>query len=350
MTTYSRKALAGLLVGVLGGPLEAQERLVIDLDSGREIVNDWKYGFRPFVSTNHEDGLLFVFDVGDPLVAMAISLDDGTVVGTYGRGEGEGPGELRQVMDVAVTPDGVLVSDGTRVNYWRMDGTLVGSYRPTAGAAAVSTRKVCSLAARLAVPVSGGILARETTGSWKAIGPGGSRPEAYNGSSATHFTCFGDVAYTLYESLWEYGLDGSDRRVPIPPELEEASRRWRESVRPPARPFPYGGLTHDGEGGIFVIAPSMGRGEVAGGIIDPATGCYQVIIDPDPRSRRLRRVEGVYRDSVIVTGSEVTERMINGVRTRVIDPSSAHMIALRPLRPDGGEPCTAKGGSGEVPG
>ena len=348
MTTCSRKALTGLLASVLGGPLEAQERLVIDLDSGREIVNDWTYGFRPFVATNHEDALLFVFDASDPLVAMAISLDDGTVVGTYGLGEGEGPGELRQLTDVAATTDGVLVSDGTRINYWRLDGTLVGSYRPSARGA-VSTWRICSLSDQPAVPMPGGILVRETNGSWEAIGPGQSRSGAYNGSSSTHFTCFGDVAYVLYESLWEYGLDGSDRRIPIPPEVEEASRRWRESIKPPAIPFPYSGVTHDGEGGVFVIAPRMGRGDVAGGIIDPATGCYQVIIDPDPRSRRLRRVEGMYRDSVIVTGTEVMERVINGVRTRVIDPSSTHMIALRPLRPDGGEPCTAKGGSGEVP-
>lgn len=57
---------------------------------------------------------------------MAITIEDGSVVGRYGRGRGEGPGELRQVVNVATTSDGVLVSDGTRVNHWRMDGTWWG--------------------------------------------------------------------------------------------------------------------------------------------------------------------------------------------------------------------------------
>ena len=316
------RALAGLAIGVLACPLQAQERFVIDIDSGREIVNDWTYGFRPFAATNHEDGLLFVFDLSDPLVAMAISLADGTVVGTYGRGQGEGPGELRQLNDVATTTDGVLVSDGTRVNYWRLDGTLVGSYNPAVRGTR-GTVRVCALADQPVVPVLGGILMRDATGSWRAIGPGRRMPGMFNGSVASHMTCFGDVAYVLYERLGGYALDGSAFEVAIPPEIEEASRLWRESIRRPAIPVPYGGLGHDGKGRLFIATPHMGPGDVVGGIVDPATGCYKVVTDPDPRTRRLRRVMGIYRDSVIVAESQVVERVVDGVRTKVVDPSSS---------------------------
>ena len=336
------RVLATLIVGILAGPLHAQERLVIDLDSGREIVNDWTYGFRPFSAISHDEGLLYVFDLGDPLVAMAISIEDGTVVGTYGRGQGEGPGELRQVSDVAATTDGVLVSDGSRVNYWRLDGTLVGSYSLSVPGT-VGTRMVCALGDQPVVPARQGILIREASGSWNVVGPGGFLPGTFSGTAASHMTCFGDAAYVLYERLGGYTLDGGVFEVTIPPELTEASRRWRESIKPPARPFPYNGLSHDGMGRLFIATPYMGPGDVVGGIIDPVTGCYRVVTDPDPRTRRLRRVMGVYRDSVIVAGTEVVERVIDGVRTKVVDAGSAHMIALRPLRSIGGEPCPANG-------
>ena len=337
--TYSR-LLGGAMAWFLTCPLQGQERMVMDLDSGREIVNDWTYAFRPFAAANQETGLLFVLDLSDPLVAMGISLADGAVVGTYGRGRGEGPGELRQVTDMAVATDGVLVSDGTRVNYWRLDGTLVGSYTaPVAGT--MGTSRVCALANQPVVPVHGGFLIRDdATGSWKGIGPGRSIPGSFNGTMASHLTCFGDVAYVLYERLGGYRLDGSAFEVPIPPEVEEASRRWRENIKRPAIPVPYADLSHDGKGRLFIATPRMGPGNVVGAIVDPTTGCYRVITDPDPRTRRLRWPMGIYRDSVIVAGSEVIERVVNGVPTKVVDPSGSHMIALRPIVPDGGERCS----------
>jgi len=338
MTSNAGRALAGLFVGVLAWPVQAQERVAIDLEAGREIVNGWTYGFRPFSATNHEDGLLFVFDLSDPLVTMAISLDDGKVVGRYGRGEGEGPGELRRLNDVAATSDGVLVSDGARVNHWLLDGTLVGSYSPS-GPGIAGTTRLCALRDQPVVPGHGGMLRRDPSGSWRAVGPGRLLPGTFELLLGSHMTCVDDVVYTLYERLGGYSLEGSAFEVPIPPELQEASRRWRESIKPPAIPHPYGGLSHDGKGRLFIATPHMGPGNVAGGIIDPNAGCYKVVIDPDPRTRRLRRVMGIYRDSILVAGSQVTEQVVNGVTTKVIDPSSAHVIALRPLRAAGGEPC-----------
>lgn len=272
---------------------------------------------------------------------MAITIEDGSVVGRYGRGRGEGPGELRQVVNVATTSDGVLVSDGTRVNHWRMDGTLVGSYRPSAPEAR-GTVLVCSLADQPVVPVHGGFLRRVSDGSWEAVGPRRPEPGAFSGASDSYIICFDDVAYVLHERLWAYGLNDGAMQIEIPPELEEASRRWRESIKWPAIPFPYGGLSHDGKGRLFIATPRMGPGNVVGGIIDPTSGCYKVITDPDPRTRRSRWVMGVYRDSVMVAESEPIERVVDGVRTVVVDAGNAQMIALRPLSPDGGEPCTTK--------
>jgi len=333
MARNARRTLAGLAAGVLAWPLQAQERVEIDLEAGREILNDWTYGFRPFAATNHELGLLFVFDQSDPLVAIAVSLADGSVAGRYGRGRGEGPGELRQLTDVAAAANGILVSDGARVNHWHLDGTLIGSY------SALGSGRVCSLRDQPVVPGDQALQWRDSTGSWRAVARGRPLPGTYKLVGGLHLACFGDVAYALYERLGGYALDGDPFEVPIPPELQEASRRWRESIRPPAIPYPYGGLTHDGEGRLFVVAPHMGSGNVIGAFVDPAGGCYRVVTDPDPRTRRLRRVMGIYRDSVIVAGSKLSERVIEGVPTMVIDPGSAHMIKLHPLRPVGGEPC-----------
>lgn len=342
ISRMKRSAMAVFTALMLGstclGPLNGQERALIDLESGRVILNDWTYGFGPHTATNHVDGLLYVFDVSDPLVVMAIAVEDGSVVGRYGRGQGEGPGELRQLADVATTSDGVLVSDGTRVNYWRQDGTLMGSYHPSVPER-MGTVLVCSLADQPVVPVRGGFLRRVSDGSWRAVGPGRPEPGAFSGASDSHVTCFGDVAYVLHERLWGYGLDGRTLQIEIPSELEEASRRWRESIKWPAIAFPFSGLSHDGRGRLFIATPRLGPGSVVGGIIDPNNGCYKIIADPDPRTRRLRRVMGVYRDSVIVAESELIEQVVDGVRTTVVDPGNAQKIALRPLRPNGGEPC-----------
>lgn len=338
MAHTAYRTLAGLVAGILAWPLQAQERVAVDLEAGREIVNDWTYGFRAFAATNHELGLLFVFDQSDPLVAIAISLADGSVAGRYGRGRGEGPGELRQLTDVAAATNGILVSDGARVNHWHLDGTLIGSYS-AAGSGTTSTMRLCSLRDQPVVPGDPALQWRDSTGSWRAVGPGRLLPGTFELMAGSHLACFGDVAYALYERLGGYPLDGGPFEVAIPPELQDASRRWRESIRPPAVAFPYGGLTHDGEGRLFVVAPKVGPGNVVGAFVDPAGGCYRVVTDPDPRTRSLRRVMGIYRDSVIIAGSQLSERVIEGVPTMVIDPGSAHMIKLHPLRPDGGEPC-----------
>lgn len=77
-----------VLVMLLPSVLGAQLRLEIDHSSGREVVNDWTYGFREFVAVDRDRGLVYVVDASDPLAVMAFAVADGTLVGTFGGGEG----------------------------------------------------------------------------------------------------------------------------------------------------------------------------------------------------------------------------------------------------------------------
>ena len=81
---------AVVLVMAVPSVLCAQQRLEIDHSSGREVVNDWTYGFREFVAVDRDRGLVYVVDASDPLAVMAFAIADGTLVGTLGVARAKG--------------------------------------------------------------------------------------------------------------------------------------------------------------------------------------------------------------------------------------------------------------------
>ena len=325
---------------------DAQQRLQIDHSSGREIVNEWDFGFREIAAIDHQKGLIYVVDASEPLGVMAFSLDDGALVGVYGGTEGEGPGELQHMVAVAAASDGVLVSDHARVNHWSLAGDLAGVWRP-----GPSIPSICNLMDEPTVPLQGGVLRRNADGTDVVLGTvkdrnivvGENMSAAIAAARlvmASHMACIGDVAYVLDEHLTGYSLDGRTFAVPIPAELAERSQQIREAVRNSQGGgfrYPYTGLFDDGNGNLVV---TLWPSDVAGAVIAPETGCHSILLDTEPQ-RASRRLAGIYRDSVVVFGNQTDVQMIDGKRTTVSYAGEAFMIALRPLRPAGGEPCPA---------
>ncbi len=330
-------------------------RLEIDHSSGRQIVSRWEHGFRGIAALDHERGLVYVLDASDPLAITAFSVEDGSVVGSYREREGESSGELRDIQSLAASSDGVLAADGLRINRWDSEGSLASVWTPDVR----RIPSVCWWMDEPAVPFPMGVLRRDSEGSGTVhgvgrAGKGFDAPEEAGYASslfaASRLACIDDIAYVLDERLTGYSLDGRTFELPIPSELEEASLRRRESTRmivpgseSETEPFvqPYSGLFDDGEGNLVV---TLWASETAGAIIDPRTGCQSIILDSKPQ-RASRRLIGIYRDSVLVAGSSVLERLVNGVRTRIVDPN-AYGIALRPLRAaDGKPPTSAEPGS-----
>lgn len=332
---------AGLLVLLLGAaeamPVGAQERMEIDVAHGRVIVEGAEYDFSSIAVVGHDRRILYVVDAVEPLGVMALSIDDGARLAMYGGSRGEGPGELRSLSSLSLSPAGVLVAGGGVINHWSREGDLIGTWRPRLPDAS-HVPSQCVVDNEPVVPSLTGAVRREPDGSWVVLGrrPGGRvNPDIFG---ATHITCIGDVAYVLDEQLVGYSPSGDVISIPLPAELEEISRGWRERLRQGAIGHPYGGLFHNGKGQLVVVLPRFAGGNVFGAIIDPGTGCHTVLTAPDALSRRTRALIGMYQDSAVVAESEMEVRIINGVRTPVLYPGASR-IALLPLRSAGGTPC-----------
>lgn len=336
------RVLAFLLAGASTLPLSAQERLEIDVEAGRVIIDGFEYDFTRVAAVDHERRIVYVVDAVEPLGVMALSIEDGSRIAIYGGSRGDGPGELRSLTSVSLSPEGVLVSGGGVINHWGREGNLIGAWRPGLSDASRVPGQ-CMVNGRLVVPSLTGAIWRRPDGSWELLGrrPGGNVGTDIFG--ATRLACIDDVAYVLDERLAGYSPDGSVTRLSLPEEVEEASRSWRENLRGGAVGHPYSALFDDGTGQLVVVVPRYARGEVLGATIDPATGCYAIITSPDPVTRRTHALIGMHRDSAVVAESEVEEQVVNGVRTPVLYPG-ARRIALRPLRPAGGTPCPDKVG------
>ena len=324
----------------------AQQRLEIDHSSGREVINQWEYGFRSFVEIDHARKLLYVFEASDPLAALAISLNDGALVSKYGGAEGEGPGELQNANALAATTDGVYASDHVRVNHWDSSGNLVSTWRPNTP----SVMDVCALGGQPAVPLPGGALVRSTDGPGVILGRGragrrlmvdlASAREAMFTFTSSEIVCMGDVAYVLTDlQVHGHSAGGTTTEVKLPPELVERGRRRQAGARGGARIRPFR-LFHDGNGNLVI---SMWRSRLAGAIIDPETGCHSIVMDPGPPAGHAVRFAGMYQDSAVVLVNTPTTRMVEGKPTPVFVAGEYPIIALRPLRRVGGEPCKAQG-------
>ncbi len=328
--------------------LGAQQRLEIDHASGRTVVNNREYAFREISSIDHQAGLIYVVDASEPLAAMAFSLDDGTLLGTLGGRQGEGPGELRDLVDLAAIAGGVMLADHTRVIRWDLDGSLADVWTPNGP----PIPSLCSLENAPAVPVPGGVIRRMGEGPDLVLGSGrlgttitgtdleSARAAAFR-FAVSKITCIGDVAYVLDERLSAISINGTVLELPIPTEMEERSKRAREAARnqAPSRLLdPYSGIYGDGKGNLLI---TRWASSLAGALVDPGTGCYSLLVDTQPL-RSSRRLVGIYQDSAVVLESPTDIQTINGKPRTVVYADEASVIALRPLRLVEGDPCPMK--------
>ncbi len=164
-----------------------------------------------------------------------------------------------------------------------------------------------------------------------------------------HFrmSCDDSVAYVLTNhKITAYSPGGGVRQIPVPPEVDEIVRkRQREAVSLPGYQTvtvpPYNGMVTTADGRLFV---AIGPPQMAGAIVDPATGCYELVrVASSSDGRRLlrgRRVLGLAADSLIFVDvvSEPETEMMNGKAVEVWAMSS-QSIAIRPLRLVSGQPC-----------
>ncbi len=320
--------------------------LEIDYSSGRQVVGRWEHGFPAIADVDHQRGLIYLGQATEPFAAVAYSLEDGSILGVHGgQQQRDDSGRQQRSKALAATPNGVALADDVQINYWDSRGLLARAWRP--GVPGIPS--VCWWMGEPAVPLPGGVLRRDEDGlgtvygdqgPWEALQALGEAESSLRHDS--HIACVEDVAYVLDERLKGFALDGRTFEIPIPVALEETSvrRRAAPSIVPILDGYantlsrPYSGLFDDGKGRLVIV---LWASDIIGAIVDPQTGCQAILLDRGPR-RASRRLIGMYRDSVVVVGSSVVERVLHGVRTKVIDPN-AYGIALHPLAMIGGKPC-----------
>ncbi len=304
-------------------------------------MNEWTYGFREFASVDPVRGLIYTVDAEDPLAVKAFSIVDGSVVATLGGGEGEGPGELKNMVAIDATAQGVLAAGHARVNHWGADGALVAEWRPLVPV----VRGVCAMGNRMAVPLPGdGVLLRHENGDESILGQGrtggslvvddlSSANEAILRFARRKIRCLADHAYVLsgYDhQLVGYSMTGARHEVVLPDELVEAGQR-RIERSPNSIPYT---LLRDDQDRLVI---TMWWSTLAAAVVDPHTGCYSIVTDPRPTAGR--RYVGMYRDSVLVMESPPETRVVGGRPRQVTYAGESSVIVLRPLVATGGEPC-----------
>ena len=336
----------------------------LDLEAGRDIVGGPEHQFRLFGAVDYDRRLVYAVEALDPLAVTAFSLDDGAIVRRYGGREGEGPGELLMISGVALSERGVFAAGGAVVNYWTLSGELLYQWRPVAPG--VGT--ICSLAGRPAVAGQEGVVVRADDG--RSIARGADTPSAGVRASSGlpreaimryfdfRMSCNDSVAYVLADDkITAYSPGGGVHQIPVPPEVEEVLRnRQREATDSPGNRTSIRArdtrMVTTADGRLFV---GVRHPEMAGAIVDPATGCYELVkAASSPGGRRAprgRRVLGLMADSLIFVDivSEPMTELVDGKRQAVtrdvggrtlpvvlMEPRS---IAMRPLRLVSGQPC-----------
>ena len=344
LTAITRSILPVLAVLIAAGAGNAQQVLEIDYESGRTVIDSEE---RAIYSTviDHERSILYAYDLEEPEGVMAFSLVTGEWMRTVRFQTGGGPQELPQgFAGMAVAPGGGLyVSDLSRVLEFDGEGRYVGNWTPHA-----PERKgaVCDFNGEPAVPTFNGVIKRNGD-SEVTIGPGPSglshlseheRRQAADRIWSARMACTAAAAFvvTTYaddtDSLTAYYGSGRMGMLPIPAELAEAAKA---TVGPK--------IGTDGQGDIVLSAIADirlgGHGGylVAGAVIDPATGCYATIRNPE-KNMFAYEFRGVYADSAVVAVAAYEEGQELG--RRVIDYYDyADKVALYPLRRVNGEPC-----------
>ena len=364
----SLRLVVGLGLGSFLSPSGAafgQAVMELDLEAGRDIVGGPEHQFRAFGgAVDYDRRLVYAVEALEPLAVTAYSLDDGAMVRRYGGRKGEGPGELLTIDGVALGAGGVFAAGGAVVNHWSLSGELLYQWRPVAPG--VGT--ICSLAGRPAVAGQEGVVVRADDGRSIARGAETLSAGLQAGSGVPgeatmrylHFrmSCNDSVAYVLADhKITAYSPGGGVRQIPVPSKIEEIVRkRQQEATSLPGyrtiTPNPYSRMVTTADGRLFVAISDLG---MAGAIVDPATGCYELLKTTFSRGGRHvlrgRRVLGLAADSLIFVDvvSEPDTELVNGKRQAVtmdvrgrpvqVFSISSQSIAVRPLRLVSGQPC-----------
>ena len=69
------RLLAVLLAGSATLPLSAQERLEVDVEAGRVIIDGPEYDFSAIAAVDREGRIIYLVDAVEPLGVMALSLE-----------------------------------------------------------------------------------------------------------------------------------------------------------------------------------------------------------------------------------------------------------------------------------
>ncbi len=332
--------LAVLLAASTG---TAQQVLEIDYDSGRIVIDSEQRGIYSTV-IDHEYSILYAYDAEEPEGVMAFSLDTGEWIRTVRFRTGGGPRELPQgFAGMAVAPRGGLYVSGlSRVLEFDADGQYVANWRPRA-----PERKgaVCDFDGQPAVPTLKGVV-RRNGNSEETIGPGPGglrlsereRSQVADRIWSARMACTLAAAFVLTtyaddtDSLSVYYKSGGMGTLPIPTELAAAAT---VTVGPK--------IGTDGQGNIVLSAiPNIrlarhGGYLVAGAVIDPASGCYALIRNPE-KNMFAYDFRGVHADSAVVAVRYSEEGEEQG-RRAVTYFDHADKVALYPLRRVNGEPC-----------
>ncbi len=352
-----------MLTVIWAGPLPGQERLEIVPDEGRTVLGGIEWGFSEEVmAVDHLQRLIYVSDLSDPFAVLALSIEDGSPRGTYGAGEGDGPGELRRPLAaVAVGPSGVMASDGGRVNHWDTSGELVSTWWPYEAempGGAATHFAICSFRGQPAMPTVTGVLLRSPEGGGNLFGERSPAPAAGDRDfmrdlMSADIACTENVAYVwMGNRLTAYSADGTTTDIQIPAPFEEeverrsqGARSREQGVSPPGSGLMimFGSsprLSTDARNRLVLSQkPRYGR-ELVGAVIDPHSGCSSLILDRNDRV--LERVfMGVHADSAIVYHRHTRSREVGGRTVEAVD-DVAYRITLAPLRRIDGEPCLTR--------
>ncbi len=347
--------VAGLLSP--SGAVAGQEVMQLDLKAGREVVGGPEYRFRASGAVDYDRRLVYAVEALEPLAVAAYSLDDGSTVRLYGGKRGEGPGELMNLRGVALGPGGVFVAGRGVVNHWALSGELLYQWRPVAPG--VGT--ICSLAGQPAVAAQQGVVLRADDG--RSIERWGAtlrtavraRPddpeEAWVTYDRIRMACADSVVYVLTNhAIAAYSPSGV-RQIPVPSEIEEIARQ-REAAREPGYPTGryagYSKMVTTADGRLLVTVQHR---EIAGAVVDPATGCYKLL--KTDVTRNMRYALGLMADSLVFVDvvAELKTELVNGKRQAVtrnvsgrrveVFSMNPRSIAIRPLRLVSEQPCIA---------
>ncbi len=337
-------------LGVLGllspsGAVVGQAVMELELEAGRDIVGGPEHQFRAFGAVDYDRRLVYAVEALEPLAVAAYSLDDGAIVATYGGKKGEGPGQLSLIQGVALSPEGIFVAGRGVVNHWALSGELLYQWRPVVP----SVRAICSLTGQPAVVGPEGVVVRAEDGGSVERDGTAALETAWEILSGIRMACADAVAYVLANHAISAYSPNGERQIPVPPEVEEIARK-REATRVPEYPVgrlaPYSRMLAAADGRLLV---TIRHDEIAGAIVDPATGCYELLkTDPAPGGRH---VLGLMADSLIFVDivSEPQTELVDGKRQAVtrnvggrtfpVFSMNPRAIAVRPLRLVSGQPC-----------